>query len=76
MKGKTHLVKITIPIDFGLLRKQKVALNCVIHELKNKLQKEYLTGILNLLDGIQDEAVENAQATSVQVFGKQLKSKK
>lgn len=56
-------------IDWKLLRKQKLHLVKILEDKKlTPSRLESLEGILNLIDGIQDDAVESFGKT--EVFGK------
>jgi hypothetical protein len=59
-------------IDWKLLRKQKrLLLQVINNDNVNFKEKEALEGILNLIDAIQDYAVDDAQiVTEIEVFGK------
>jgi len=58
-------------IDWKLLGEQKQDLIMVLDVLSAELgsKKESLVGILNLLDSIQDDAVDTGIATEEEVFG-------
>jgi len=59
-------------IDWALLRKQKQTLLGVIAYLeaqKVTLLIEDLQGIVHLIDGLQDEAVDSGEAPEAKVFG-------
>jgi hypothetical protein len=59
-------------ISWELLKKQKETLNDVITEYENKNMTrtvDHLTGILYLIDSIQDEAVDSGNFTELEVFG-------
>ena len=58
-------------VDWKMLRKQKLDLLnvIVIRDIGGK-QLESLQGILHLLDALQDEAVEQGEASEEEVFGK------
>jgi hypothetical protein len=69
-----------IGIDWALLRQQKLTLVTLAitppvsvkdadYPLEIGAMVEDLSGIINLLDAIQDEAVENGTATEEEVFG-------
>jgi hypothetical protein len=55
----TKLTMIELEIDYKLLSNQKALLMESIEVSKSKDHKEALTGILHLIDAIQDEAVES-----------------
>lgn len=61
-------------IHWQLLREQKRVLLGHIKELESKKTKLTLilalTGILHLIDFVQDSAVDSGVATSIEVFGK------
>ncbi len=60
-------------INWKLLRKQKTTLLDTIAFFEGlELHKEAarLDGVVNLIDSIQDSAVDHGQATSREVFGK------
>ena len=60
-------------INFALLRKQKQTLLDIIDDPKLTLdQQKDLEGILNLLDHIQDFAVDNLSMSDRDVFGSDL----
>lgn len=59
-------------IDWKLLREQKITLLNVIGEITHTGQPErveHLDGIINLIDSIQDEAVETGKVSEAEVFG-------
>jgi len=62
-------------IDWALLRQQKAHLLEVIalggqrYKMVTEEQAESLTGILHLIDDIQDEAVDVNNITNSEVFG-------
>ena len=57
-------------IDWKLLREQKA---CLYHLTGSSRLSDYeklaLTGLLQLLDNLQDEAVNEGTATELEVFG-------
>lgn len=55
-------------IDWTKLRKQKETLIYVIMSVPKEIAED-LDGILNLIDSIQDKAVEDGTATEEEVFG-------
>jgi len=56
-------------IDFKSLRKQKTTLiNVIAKSTTTKIQKDNLTGILLLIDSIQDTAVDKYGFTEDEVF--------
>jgi septum formation inhibitor-activating ATPase MinD len=55
-------------LDWKLLREQKLALLGVLRTIPDKVTEDHLTGILHLIDRIQDEAVENGDAAEAEVF--------
>jgi hypothetical protein len=55
-------------LNWKLLREQKQALREVIAETPAVALEEHLTGILHLIDGLQDEAIEDGEEQAV-VFG-------
>ena len=60
-------------INWKLLRKQKLTLLKTVSFFESLgLYKEakHLSGIVNLIDGIQDTAVDTGEVTSREVFGK------
>lgn len=62
--------KLSVNIDWSLLRDQKEGLLSVIHN-NDKLtepQKDSLQGILHLIDGIQDYAVDELGLDKNEVF--------
>ena len=71
LKGKTLTVSVDLNISFSLLRKQKAQLIETIEKTKPIKEKELLTGILHLIDGIQDAACKGDMVlTELHVFGK------
>ena len=55
-------------IDFGQLREQKVALLGINAKVLSKDQYEALEGIINLVDSIQDYAVDKLGYKAQEVF--------
>jgi hypothetical protein len=58
-------------IDWGLLKKQKASLLDVIETISskdNEQKKDDLTGILHLIDAIQDYAVDSMGLQEDEVF--------
>ena len=55
-------------IDFGQLREQKVALLGINAKVLSKDQYEALEGIVNLVDSIQDYAVDKLGYKAQEVF--------
>ena len=55
-------------IDFSQLREQKVALLGINAKVLSKDQYEALEGIINLVDSIQDYAVDNLGYKAQEVF--------
>jgi len=53
-------------IDWELLRKQKYAL---VKLIDNNVKSESLTSILNLIDNVQDNAVESGIYSKEEIFG-------
>lgn len=66
-------VELPLKIDFKLLREQKAELLAVISEASAAGQDrraDLLDGLLNMIDGIQDDAVsEETGITEEEVFG-------
>lgn len=60
--------QIDANIDWALLRKQKKSLMEVIVPYFGEIE-ENLTGILHLIDNIQDSAVESGKWTEKEIFG-------
>ena len=73
MKNEKQHPKFLKKIDWKLLKKQKVTLFAVIEFCeKNKFPEEFindLDGILNLIDTIQDYAVDKMGESETNVFG-------
>ena len=64
-------VTMDLPIDFEVLKEQKISLLKVITYLENHdftLQAKDLEGILHLIDYIQNEAVRTGDVTEGEVF--------
>lgn len=64
---------VTLNIDWEALREQKTVLLAQIEVLNHRglsHQSDHLTGILNLIDAIQDQAAE--QIGEEAVFGKKF----
>lgn len=58
MENLLREINVELEIDFTVLKEQKAELLKVISETKSKERLENLNGILHLIDGIQDHAVE------------------
>jgi hypothetical protein len=56
-------------LDWELLRAQKLWLLNVADKSTNPDDQSAVDGILSMMDCIQDEAVENGDATEAEVFG-------
>lgn len=57
-------------LDWKLLREQKTTLLVLAHGGKTTLQEaEHLDGVVNLIDRIQDDALDSGEATELEVFG-------
>lgn len=59
MENLVREINVELEIDFTALKGQKAELLKVIGETKSKERLENLSGILHLIDGIQDHAVED-----------------
>lgn len=57
--------KAGLPLDWALLRQQKDWLS----GFRTGEDSEYAEGLINLLDYLQDRAVDTGQATELEVFG-------
>jgi hypothetical protein len=69
----THEVIVNVgPINWKLLRRQKTSLVSLATLGKTVTGEdcEAIDGILNLIDAIQDRAVDGEQATEREVFGR------
>lgn len=62
-----QLLRFVTFIDWAVLRDQKLAVQQCIGD-----DDELLTGLLNLLDALQDAAVDDGIATDSEVFGPML----
>jgi hypothetical protein len=58
MENLTREFSIVLDINFTVLKEQKAEILKVISETKSKERLENLSGILHLIDAIQDHAVE------------------
>lgn len=58
MENNVKEINIELYIDYDLLKIQKKSLLDVIELVNNKETKEHLTGLLRIIDSIQDHAVE------------------
>lgn len=58
MKNNVKEINIELYIDYNLLKIQKKCLLDVIELVNNEETKEHLTGLLGIIDSIQDHAVE------------------
>lgn len=67
-------MRIDIDIDFPLLREQKSTLLEMQGELPSPKRFEVLEGILNLIDTIQDQAVDNYGVSEKEVFSRKEES--
>ena len=56
-------------LDWQLLREQKDWLLDMAENLTGVDDQAYVDGILSMMDALQDEAVENGDATELEVFG-------
>lgn len=71
---KTDQIYIELNIDYNLLREQKGILLKVINlynKWGNEMEKEEvkkIDGLINIIDEIQDHAVENLGYTEKQIF--------
>lgn len=61
----TNRVTVTLDIDFGLLKDQK---SFLLDLLIRTRKYDQLEGILNIIDEIQDQAVENGVEEEVVFF--------
>jgi hypothetical protein len=62
--------EVEVDIDFKLLRKQKrVLISLASDKRTSKSRVDALEGIINLLDHMQDAAVESGAASEHTVFG-------
>ena len=62
---KVLTIEFPLGINWKLLREQKLAvLQCI-----NSNEDELLQGVVNLLDYLQDTAVDTNQKTKLEVFG-------
>lgn len=59
-----------ININYDALRTQKHILLTKVLKTLNKEDSEEMEGLLNLIDTIQDNAVELKQKTELEVFGR------
>ena len=71
----SKIEEVVAGIDFDLLRKQKLAVLEHIEKLKltfstTPLPTLELSGIINMLDDIQDAVVEDGIKTEAEVFGR------
>lgn len=62
-------------LDWNLLRAQKLCLLEITDVSSNPGHILAIAGILSVLDAIQDEAVENGDATEDEVFGETIDCK-
>jgi len=53
-----HIITDVSDVDWDLLRKQKLTLYLAIQDAKTEDVKDDLTGILHLIDHVQDSAAE------------------
>jgi len=58
MENLRRKINVELIIDFTVLKEQKAELLKIMSETKSQKQFENLEGIVNLIDGIQDHAVE------------------
>lgn len=65
---KTVDVNVTLRVDLDLLRRQKRALVGLQSSQIGAEKKEAIEGILNLLDFVQDQIVDQGQASEQAVF--------
>lgn len=59
-------------LDWKELRKQKLVLLEMVLTTKSKKKAKALDGVINLIDSLQDDAVETGAYTPEEVFGKKF----
>ena len=62
-------MEIILNIDFRALRQQKKSLIEVLNTSTDEIHKNDLMGILNLIDSIQDYAVDELMKDEKSIFG-------
>ena len=68
MKKNVKEINIELYIDYDLLKFQKKSLLDVIEVVDNEETKEHLTGLLGIIDEIQDHAVDVLGIDETEIF--------